>query len=230
MNIQIKSDDKEQQYAKISFDANGNAYLEYNGVTYQVCVDGKNRPFLDKGDYDIIDISSIKKGKLKLSEHKYSLKGKLLKEKEKEKESKIEDDNSDDDVNDEELNQKYYPEDKEYFEDYSAPKKEPNQDPIDETDKSDDEDDHDTNSEEWKYSITELDIDVSRRKNGDISALYDTIVYNNDIMCFKMSQSSSPAIYRLQIYNSGKCSFRATGDSDNYYNVVLNKDKELVLL
>ena len=39
---------------QLSLDNNGNMYFE-NKEKYQICINGKNNLYLDKGDYSIID-------------------------------------------------------------------------------------------------------------------------------------------------------------------------------
>lgn len=230
----IVLEDNKKHLAEPSVDINGNLYLEINKETYQICVDKKNNPYCDKGDYTILETPTINTGILKDTSNPYSLKGNTVAKIKKEKEQML---NELEEVDDEleyidflDHKSKYFIEDDDCFEDYK------NEQHDNDSDTEYDQNLEDTSNiiESFKFLKTpQLNIPIHKRNNGDFNALYDIIIREGDLtkskICFKtrlfLGNTAHYTTYRLQLYNSGHCTFREIGGKDRTYVLKLNKNE-----
>lgn len=187
-----------------SFDLFGNIYFTSNNKTYQLSVNGRNQLHLDEGEYKILETKNIL-NRLNLISNKNGLHDMIEKEKEidlddidegdeneNENEEEEKEDNEIDDedyVNDLEY-EKYCPEDSEYLQ--------PN---ILEDDLID-EDNIKTFGEDNKpfhFSSNSELFEIHNRELGDVSALYDTYIYDNGLLSFISVSPLKNSSYRLRI-------------------------------
>ena len=114
---------------------------------------------------------------------------------------------------------KYYPEDKLYV----VPKSK--------------EEDDDYEEEYISFLLTnKIDVsilNIESRECGEFCPLYDTIVFNgsiqkNEIM-MKTKLNNSPVNYRLLLYTSGECIFRAIGSKNQEYNIYIDNNDILFI-
>ncbi|AYV78239.1 MAG: hypothetical protein Edafosvirus7_31 [Edafosvirus sp.] len=221
MNIKILKDNVESQMGQISFDKNGNVYIDVNNSTYQINVDRNHKPYCDKGNYEIKKLETQPKiGKLVPTNSKYSLKGKTIQKIEKDKQELLDDELDNENENNQENHERiYFHEDSQYFEDIEL---DPN------------EDDDEEMNEYFSFSSNNMEIPINERENGDILALYDTLIFNDERICLKtkllLGSDDIVPLYRLQMYASGKCFFRPIGDKDTQYYLKINQNDELLFM
>lgn len=175
----------------ISFDINGNTYITINDIDYQLCIDGKNNPYLDKADYSIIKQSNIDVGTI--------VDESMFNGNKKEDLTSIIDPDFDDNDSDAEdyddsnfcgvVHEKYLPEENGYL--FSIPT-----------------DDFMT-SKFYFCQNGSHDIKINERNNGDILSLYDTFLYNgnqdNGVCIFRTKLVGEPPLYAIRIYKNIIC-------------------------
>jgi len=217
MEVKILKENNETIASKISFDVNGNVYFDINNNIYQVSVDNKHKPYCDKANYEIKPLNNKPKmGKLIPSNSKYSLKGKTIQKIEKDKQELLDEELDDEKENQDNHDRIYFHEDSQYYED------------IDLDAEAEDEDEP---TEYFSFTSHKMDIPINERENGEILALYDTLIFDDDHVCFKtkllLGSDDIVPLYRLQIYTTGKCFFRPIGDKDQQYYLKLDQCGEL---
>lgn len=211
MNLLINNEQIE-----VIFDYGGNVYFKHNQNYFDLDVDSNNNltcgACIVHDNNENLSNKQIKIGELKLTSDSKSLKGHAQREIDR-KISLM--DNSDDiaEFNEDEQ-YKYLYEDKEYN-DYD----------------SQNDDDDDDNNEYVKFlSLGET---VNIYDYDDSVALYDTLIYNDDmehgVLCFKTCLVGINPCFRLKIYKNGIISFRALGTKDNMYRLVFS-DGEINLI
>lgn len=217
----------------ICFDLYGNAYLD-TGLEqiYQICVNGKNEPFLDKGVYKIINNTD---SSMKLSKNYKCVKGAntLL---EKSKTSLIEEADGEIDVSTVHL--ELFPEDYDYCVDDTI-KDESSENELSDNDVQDntflDEDiEKNYGSHNKKFMFKNIglgnkNIPIENREFGDVCALYDTFIYDGDKLIFISCDSVYDSVYRMQICTSGLIKFRPIGNQDKIYKIIVDGSGDLQL-
>lgn len=166
----------------VYFDTCGNMYIEYMEKMHQICIDGKNDIYTDVADYSILSHDSIECGYIMDIEKNTSNKETVMDIIEQDED----DVNSDDEFYDENdpfgsVSDRFYVEEKDYMfsisvEDYSLSQ---------------------------FYFCKRLGTDnflINKRKNGDINALYDTFIYNNDKCLFRSKLIGEPPLYVVKVY------------------------------
>ena len=201
------------QNFSISFDVYGKIYFSNNNNEYQVNIDRNNNLILEKDKYDIIDKYDKQIYKIQnLDEN--SLKQKI---------------EEDEDYNSDEVEEEedYYPEDNEYI---VVDEPIQNSDEIGElTDTFYDYGEHNLKFLFWSPDITDQ-IKIYYRKDGDITALYDTYIYDtNNQIIFKSNSPDDSSIYRIKIFPTGDILFRPIGNMEKKYILKVDKD-ELFLM
>lgn len=195
----------------VSFDNYGNVFLslnEYDDKCYQVCVDAKNRLYLDYYDHKIIN-------KNYSFDKKFLVEQKNLKKKIQEK---MESAKEEDDAEEEEI---YIPEDEDL---YLEGDEEYNDDIFDINDGIDEDNDEST-FEFYKNSQLTTTIQIMER-DVSINSLYNTYVYENDSLV-SMARSCFSA-YILKIYDNGTILFRPIGSAEQPYKIKVDGNVELV--
>ena len=200
-----------------SFDPFGNLYLENNGKVYQANISGKHILYLEQGLFDIIKSYNSKIKKIDLLDKQNSLKVKIQKKIDRQDDEEMFD--SDDEYyidNKDEID--YHPEDNDYYHDDS--------DDDDDTYEIIDDDNinryGDMNSE-FSFMNNDIEIKINYRENGDVMALYDTYIYNNDKLVFCCRSKDDSSIYRLRIIGDN-IYFRLIGDREQKYTVKVSNE------
>jgi hypothetical protein len=203
--------------ADISFDFYGNLYFSYNNITYQVNVNGKNILYLEPGEYKIIEHEEIiNKTEIKPVKNingSNSLRELALKE------------NC--------IRDELYPEDDEYID-------EENLCNSDEIIDEDIETKYGAHNKRFKFFNTTPDSSenssennlmdiVHLREDGEVCALYDTYIYNNEMLYFKTNSSDDLSYYRIRVYLNGDIYFRPIGYSDKLYILTVNDNNMLYI-
>ncbi len=226
MSIQIKINNG-NKLMDISFDIYGNLYLhdgnnDNNGNnTYQVNITGKNIPYCELGDYNIINKYEHTLGTFSLLDKENSLKTKVKKKIDEEVEY-----NSDDEYDLEGDNTiDYYPEDSDYV--YNDDIVD-NDDLIDEYNVTNYGYDN-LKFEFWSNSISNP-ISIYNRCDGDIMSLYDVYIYENSNLIFKSNSSDNSSIYRFRININGYIYFRPVGYPEELYEIILTEDNKLTFI
>ena len=210
---------KDNEYLKgsVTFDLYGNLYITVNEntnentneLTFQININGKNQPYADLGDYHIIDDqTNIKINKFTLLDKESSLKSNVIKNK------NIEEVGSDEEYDEEgELIDKndYYEEDKYVL----------NDDNDDVDNKSNESDEDENPIFNFSFVNPSCQLKIDNRYNGDITALYDTYLYDNDLLCFKSNAPHNQILYRIKLFSNGNFSLRSIGDRDIFYRLEL---------
>jgi hypothetical protein len=235
MSIIVNSSDPHKTFNfKITFDEYGNLYFdgsEYvtdnyfmskKSLLFQVNISGKNIPLLEPGCYDIIETSQRKVHKMFLIKKDNSLKAHIKNKKEEMIEQDSDSDEFDEEIN-EEIN--YYPEEDDYF----------NEQVNEDSDSSLDEDNlkqYGKDNQKFIFSSVDVNypISVHNRQYGDISALYDTYIYEKDVMCYKSNSQNNNSIYRFRIYENGKIYFRLIGYPEICYVLYIDQDGSLLFV
>lgn len=231
MSIPIKTntnDDHQLKMLTISFDLYGNLYFHENNdqlKAYQLNISGRNIPHLHFGDYEIITKYSEKIKTFSVLDKNNSLKAKIKFKIEKEQNEYEEFEyNSDDDYDlDGDNKVDYYPEDNDH---------------LNNEDSNDDSNDIDIMDEEniklygqnnrkftfWNNTFDNL-IPIFDRNDGDIMALYDVYIYNNDKLVFKSNSPDNTSIYRFRInISNGDIYFRPVGYPEKQFTLNLNNE------
>jgi len=73
-------------------------------------------------------------------------------------------------------------------------------------------------------------IQVHKRNNGHISALYDTLVFKDDRLIFESINVKDHSIYVIKVCNNGTVIFRQIGDPEKYYKISVDGDELLFVL
>jgi hypothetical protein len=224
-NFSIKFD----IYGNLYFDGqehNNHSYFSNNdNKTYQININGKNQPIAEQGLYAIIDnTNKRKKGSIKTLDEQTSLRSQVRKKKEQEEELDKEEENNDYEVtNDDDKDidvelegnrKKYYYEDNDIIE-YDIEK-------LNDFDDSED--------EEFTFLSANNDIyiDVNEREYGDISALYDTYIYNNNEIVYKTKAPNNEILYRIKIIlNNSTMSLRSICDNDIFYKLKIDSGGQI---
>jgi hypothetical protein len=197
--MNIITDSITSQSATITFDVYGNLYIN---DTYQLNVDGCNIPYLESGEYNILD----NKSKVKIS--KITEERFLLKEKVRDT-LKLDDNSSEEDEID------YYPENNEQY-DQSSESEEINEDIIKK---------YGEHNIPFNFGNSAFGDDIIKeRNNGDIMALYDTYLYDNNNLVFKSNSNDNSSIYVLKIWTDGSILFRPIGYKEAKYRVGSEND------
>jgi len=225
MNISVfeknnTSNDKPMLFS-ICFDYYGNLYLDgskYNDssyfkntnsvqyMIYQINIDEKNELVAEMGDYKIIDEEFILK--------KNNIKKFVKNENNLEKKIKMQEN-------------EYFNEDLEYY-------------VIEDDTKENDEylldDDSKKNygidnvpfifSESNTTCLDKMNIKINHRKNGDICALYDTYIYNDNNLILKSNSYNETSIYRIFIENE-LLKLKLIGESEKKYIITIDEEKKI---
>ena len=226
--VKINIDGNDQlKFLTISFDIYGSLYLHDDinpNKSYQLNISGKNVPYFDFGNYDIINKQSNKLGTFTLLDKNNSLKTKIKIKIEKEINDYEEDEyNSDDEYDlDGDKNEDYYPEDNDHY----------NNEEI--NDNSEDE----INEENIKLygydnhkfifwnNLNDIQVSIFDRKDCDVMSLYDTYIYDNDRLIFKSNSPDNSSIYRFRIINNDDNStiyYRPIGYSEQKLELILDE-------
>jgi hypothetical protein len=224
------------KFLTISFDVYGNLYLHENDESikaYQLNISGKNIPYFDFGDYNMINKYTEKLKTFVVLDETNSLKTKIKMKIEKEHNEYEEYDyNSDDEYDlDGDKNIDYYPEDNDHLN---------NEEIInnseDECDEIDEENIKNYGYDNRKFifwnNTHEHQMLIFNRKNGDVMALYDVYIYNDGKLIFKSNSPDNTSIYRFRINigNNNDIYFRPIGYSEKKLRLKLNKDNVLTFI
>ncbi|ARF11710.1 hypothetical protein Klosneuvirus_2_146 [Klosneuvirus KNV1] len=189
----------------INFDPYGNLYFEHAQKTYQIIISGNGLPVLDQGSYTIIQPYVKEFKKIIPIDKKNPLQQKLKKKLENQENN--ENDNSDDEYFLDEQNDDCYPEDKDHI--------------IEEDIEEDDNTSIDGDTIEkygeynYKFDFWNIEhIDINYREDGDITALYDIYIYDDNNLIFKSHSIDDSSIYRFRIYKNGDIFFRPIGGTE----------------
>lgn len=205
----------------VSFDPYGSLYIDHNQKTYQVNITGTGLPSLEEGTYQIIK-PYIKEFKKIIPIDKTNPLQKKLKKK-IEKHDNEDDNNSDEEYFlEDENDNNYYPED---------------QDHVNEEENNSDDDisiDGDTIEKYGEYNHkfdfwNNGDINIYNREDGDITAIYDTYIYDSNKLIFKSHSMDDSSIYRFVIHNNGDILFRPIGGIERKCKLIF-ANNELILL
>jgi len=207
MNIQVNDHNIE-----LFFDNGGNFYFKCSDEIYDLSISSNNKLDCDICKIDEINNShpkNIKLNNLKLTMESNSLKGQIQRDINKKKST--DEPNNIDDIENEENDYYNHLYENHEFTDFNSVN-------------SDDENDH---NESVKFLSCGIDINIYDFDN--IIALYDTLIYNDDpehgSLCFKTSLVNINPCYRLKIYKNGTLSFRAIGDKEEFYKLIIEDNK-----
>lgn len=192
----------------ISFDFYGNLYFELNDKSYQVNIDGQNRPVLDCGDYTIINTSN----NITINKFNSIEASNILREKAK---KTLEEDGESYDA----YTENY---------DYAINKNLNNSDNeiIDE----DIENQYGNHNKPFNFTNNNSIIPINMREFGDICALYNSYIYNGTDVCFISTSSNETSYYVIKVYTNGNIQFRPIGYSEKLYKLVLIDDNLTIQL
>ncbi len=211
MNIQVRTLDNNYTTLKMSFDNYGNLYFDDEKYSYQVNIDGRNNLYVDKGEFKIDGNKNKRFSKLNVVGKGTKLKEKTLIEVEKL-----------DIFEEETIPEDYFPEDNEYIEtDITDSEGLINEDSISK---------YGLHNTEFNFSsiTNDLPIPIYMREDGDITALYDTYIYNNGSMCMKSSSKNAESIYVIKVNCNGTINFRPIGCKEIEYHVLMNSDGKII--
>jgi len=197
----------------ISFDKYGNLYLDSTKISndpyfekppkyniHQINVDGKNRPYIESGDFEIV------------SESKNSIKNLKL----------VNDNNFKKRVTDSVKDyESYFPEEEEY--DYNLPNSEEYTIDEDSINK------YGEDNLQFTFISTHISTPIYERKYGDVCALYDTYYYRAKRLQFISKSSVGDSIYRLNLYSNGSLFFRLLGSRNREYRVIIDKEGHMII-
>lgn len=237
MNIPISTHDDIQQTISISFDVYGSLYLHDDSeksYAHQLNVNGNNTPYFESGTYDIYEPYTDKPGTFTILDKNNSLKTKIKKKLERDIENE-EEYNSDDDYDldgDGANDIDYYPEDGDHLNDDQDAN---NSDSDSDSGNYLDEDNiknYGHNNIKFKFwnNTHNNPIPIYYRNFGDIMALYDVYVYDNNNLIFKSNSSDNSSVYRFKIHTNGDIYFRPIGYSEKKYKLKFTDSNELVLI
>jgi hypothetical protein len=182
---------------KLSFDPFGNLYLESEGKVHQVNISDKHIPYLEEGAFEPIKQYTTPIKKLELLDKENSLRSKIQKKMERQEDEEMYDSDDEYYLNDEN-EMDYYPEDNDYYHDESVSheEEEDNNDIIDE----DNVNAYGERNLEFKFLQNDVDkMEINYRENGNVMALYDTYIYENNKLIFNSRSSDNSSIYRFKI-------------------------------
>lgn len=203
----------------LSFDPYGNLYFEHNNKFYQIIISGNDVPILDYGNYSIIKPYK-KQFKQIINIDKSNPLQRKLKKKINDQENN-EDNDSDDEYFLEDHNDDYYPEDQDYEND--------NEDISDDNISIDGDTIEKYGEYNYKFDFwLNEEINIYYREDGDITALYDTYIYDNEQLIFKSHSVDDSSIYRFRIYKNGDIYFRPIGGIEKKYKLENNNGLELI--
>ena len=227
----------------VSFDLYGNLYFDVNGIknneyftdglqfnSLQINVDGRNRIYGEEGDFNILETKKDKLNKFKLTEEHSKLQHKTVVELTKNTEelevyNMFDDGEIDPDMVDpyeEEI--KYFPERAEFFEtDAVSPDEIINEDVVNTYG-------HHNVKFIFSHSSDDSMISIQDREDGDVTALYDTYVYQNENLCFKSSSKDDESLYTIKIHDNGTFYFRPHGFKGQEYKVLFTKNGKLLFI
>lgn len=201
MTTRVKISESDYIDVFVSFDTFGNLYVSVNNDSYQVNINGKNDLCAEKELYE--NFEEFKKlSKIQICKQINNLKNKIHEE--------LSDDIEYDAT-------EYYPEKNEYIELGTI-----------DSDELIDEDNTDKygnyNCAFYFSSGSDDDDRVPVHIRDEISALYDTYYYKNDLIHTISSSKLDDIIYTLKIYDNGRISLRPTGDKERYYEITLSNN------
>ena len=217
MKIQLKTANSEKKYGNISLDKNGNVYLDTKDKSYQLCIDNKNNPYFDEGDYHILTkVEDDVYGKI--YDDVFSEKDNYNEEDDEKNKYKDIDSDEEDYANEEHdpygyVNDKYYYEEQGSY--YSVPTENYNQNKF--------------------YFCNTLysskDIDVNDRYNGEVLSMYDTFIFQNDQNTFRSKLIGEPPLYVVKMYDNGNITCREICDkyTEKVYSIGYNEKNNLTL-
>lgn len=220
MDISVKTTHEEHKIFQITFDEYGGLYFSDQSSTYQVNVSAKNTLYADKGNYTINSKTNIARNNFKLVEREHSLKRRV-------NEAEYDDDEEDEDDDEYQNIEKYYPEDLDYTENLDNNSDDDvNNDGRFQYDRLGDyiiEENiemYGIDNKKFIFSSSMNDEIVYSRVDGDISALYDTYIYDDtDQLRFKSNSQDDSSIFRLKLYMSGTILFREIGGNEACYEL-----------
>jgi hypothetical protein len=217
MNFFVDTENGDKLGVKICFDTYGNLYFDighlkndnlyFNNTNikplHQLNIDGRNKPFTYPGEYKIKDKSSTDIRNLKLVNNNLE---KLAKD-------------SVEYYDDDEYDLDPIPEDKYYIEEEIS------------------DNDNEIIDEEILNKYGDLNkpfnffnedpdyvFRVNKREEGEITSLYDTYIYIQDLLGFKSSSPFGESIYILKLNDNNQFIFRPIDGRDTSYKVLLKKD------
>lgn len=223
MIIKIKSG-KKMIDVGVSFDVFGNLYFDAHGKSYQTNVNGKNNLSLDEGDFKIFGVKEGELSKFKLIEDHNMLKEKTKKELQKYRYDIYDQEYDAEFVQDQiEIDYKYFPEKKEFF-DFKI---------IDSKEYIDEDSINTFGEDNLKFNFSHLSIaspiPIFYRKYGEVSSLYDSYIYSDNKMIYRSFSKNENSIFTIKIHNNGELSLRPTGNRETHYQMSLTNDNKLVL-
>ena len=212
---------------RLCFDPFGNLYLDSNGKIYQVNISNKHVPYLEEGLYNIIKQSTNLIKKLTAVDKQNSLRMKIQKKFEKQEDEEAFD--SDDEYYLDDKNEiDYYPEDNDYYHDSDSSEEDNgtiHNDIIDENNINN----YGEMNLEFNFMKNDTDtIEINYRENGDVMALYDTYIYNNNKLVFTSHSKDNSSIYRLRI-EGDNIYCRSIGGVEHKYVIKILENNDLDL-
>jgi hypothetical protein len=216
MKFIVKNENKDELETDISFDMYGNLYLTIQDKSYQINVDGKNKPYAEPGEYKILENKKVRLNKIRLNDRGITLSNKA--------QHNIEKNN---DVVNEDREEFIFPEEQGYTVDNNSDSY--GDDLIDEDNimKYGEMNKH----FDFSHINDSNNIPINNREDGDISALYDTYLYDKSRLCFKSSSKDNQSIYRIRLHNDGTFVFRPIGQREVVYKLyLLSKSGNLKIL
>lgn len=205
MEIILYSKNSDQKYSyNLNFDEFGNLYIENNINIFQINISGKNFPYAELGNFAKLSLSNLPINNITIQEKNNQLKDQVDQEENSSEESP-------------ELD--YFPEESEYF--LNSP------DCTNSEESFDDENIkiYGINNKKFKFYSDNQNKIIYKRENGDITALYDTYIYNQEKLKFVSNSAEQDSIYRLNIHTNGYLFFRPIGYPEINYKLFLDSDQ-----
>ena len=170
----------------VTFDSCGNVYIEYEKKVYQVCINNKNDIYLDYADYSILSNNPIECGCIMEASRESNTKESLTDIIQPDNDQY--DDSDEDEYQDENdpygaVGDNYYIEEKDYM--FSVPTS-----------------DYYTPQFYFCKLSGSNDIPVNDRNNGDVKALYDAFMYDENKCIFRSKLIGEPPLYVVKIYDN----------------------------
>jgi hypothetical protein len=196
---------------EILFDTLGNIYFEFNNSYYELIITKTNDIICEKIQYELVpgDCSNISFGRIKTNSLHHKTIKKLQEQEEQEDLDEFDSDNEQE--HDYKIRSKYLPEDNEFYEEYDY---------------------SESDDENIEYIIFLKNNAKEPRivKSEELYVpLYDTLVYNNDVITFKTKLMNSVPIYRLNLYMNNKLAFRPIDKPTKYYKFVCESDSLTII-
>lgn len=205
-NNDISAFNVKENKGSVNFDTCGNTYIEYNSKVYQICISKKNDIYLDYADYSILSTESPEYGHIieSSSESNNTERVADVIEPEDDHNDYSDDENYDENDPYGAVGDNYYIEEKNYM--FSVPTS-----------------DYSTPQFYFCKASGTNDILVNQRNNGDVNALYDTFIYNNEKCTFRSKLIGEPPFYVVKLYDD-HISLRDIYDINNckYYKIVFD--------